>query len=74
MTTAMNIETVKGRSQGLPYMESIALRGLIPLHVPHKVDYCSELRTCSFFQSFHCMSGPDRTHCTVKMSLQILQY
>ncbi|CAI5489254.1 unnamed protein product, partial [Closterium sp. Naga37s-1] len=37
MTTAMNIETVTGRRQGLPYMETIALRGLIPLHVPHKM-------------------------------------
>ncbi|CAI5513815.1 unnamed protein product [Closterium sp. Naga37s-1] len=36
LTTAMNIETVTGRRQGLPYMETIALRGLIPLHVPHK--------------------------------------
>eukprot|EP00270_Netrium_digitus_P003644 TRINITY_DN1430_c0_g2_i1.p1 TRINITY_DN1430_c0_g2~~TRINITY_DN1430_c0_g2_i1.p1 ORF type:complete len:239 (+),score=75.81 TRINITY_DN1430_c0_g2_i1:361-1077(+) len=36
MTTAMNIETVVGRKQGLPYMETIALRVLIPLHVPHK--------------------------------------
>eukprot|EP00850_Spirogloea_muscicola_P017995 SM000160S02536 [mRNA] locus=s160:148373:150650:+ [translate_table: standard] len=36
MTTAMNIETVYGRYQGLPYMETIARRGLIPLHVPHK--------------------------------------
>ncbi|CAI5983421.1 unnamed protein product [Closterium sp. NIES-64] len=37
MTTAMNIETVTGRRQGLPYMETIALRGLISLHVPHKM-------------------------------------
>eukprot|EP00850_Spirogloea_muscicola_P014815 SM000109S14129 [mRNA] locus=s109:7098:10076:+ [translate_table: standard] len=36
MTTAMNIETVKFRDHGLPYMETIALRGLVPLHVPHK--------------------------------------
>ncbi|GJP52353.1 hypothetical protein CLOM_g11479 [Closterium sp. NIES-68] len=37
LTTAMNVETVVGRKQGLPYMEAIALRGLIPLHLPHKV-------------------------------------
>ncbi|CAI7880193.1 unnamed protein product [Closterium sp. NIES-54] len=36
LTTAMNVETVVGRKQGLPYMEAIALRGLIPLHLPHK--------------------------------------
>lgn len=37
MTTAFNVETVRGKRAGLPYMETIALRGLIPLHVPHKV-------------------------------------
>ena len=37
VTTAMNIETVAGRRQGLPYMETIAARGLIPLWLPHKV-------------------------------------
>lgn len=36
MTTAFNLETVDGRSGGLPYMEAIALRGLVPLHIPHK--------------------------------------
>eukprot|EP00270_Netrium_digitus_P015359 TRINITY_DN5367_c0_g1_i1.p1 TRINITY_DN5367_c0_g1~~TRINITY_DN5367_c0_g1_i1.p1 ORF type:complete len:399 (-),score=99.11 TRINITY_DN5367_c0_g1_i1:525-1679(-) len=42
MSTAMNIETLppwaiaKGENAGLPYMETIALRGLIPLHVPHR--------------------------------------
>eukprot|EP00897_Mesotaenium_endlicherianum_P000402 jgi/Mesen1/10362/ME000080S09744 len=36
LTTAMNIETVYGRDKGLPYMETIALRGLVPLHWPHK--------------------------------------
>lgn len=41
MTTAMNIETVVGRMKGLPYMETIALRGLVPLWVPHKVQYCT---------------------------------
>jgi len=43
MTTAFNVETVPGRRAGLPYMETIALRGLIPLHVPHKVLYCTVL-------------------------------
>ncbi|GJP29811.1 hypothetical protein CLOM_g19883 [Closterium sp. NIES-68] len=36
LTTAMNSETVNGNYGGLPYMETIALRGLIPLFVPHK--------------------------------------
>eukprot|EP00850_Spirogloea_muscicola_P021249 SM000242S08485 [mRNA] locus=s242:88605:92567:+ [translate_table: standard] len=36
LTTAMNVETVWNRYMGLPYMETIALRGLVPLHVPHK--------------------------------------
>eukprot|EP00897_Mesotaenium_endlicherianum_P002340 jgi/Mesen1/2133/ME000152S01217 len=36
MTTAMNVETLWGVEKGLPYMETIALRGLIPLHLPHK--------------------------------------
>eukprot|EP00271_Cylindrocystis_brebissonii_P002233 TRINITY_DN1266_c0_g1_i1.p1 TRINITY_DN1266_c0_g1~~TRINITY_DN1266_c0_g1_i1.p1 ORF type:complete len:447 (-),score=82.33 TRINITY_DN1266_c0_g1_i1:90-1430(-) len=37
MTTAYNQETIyELMNQGLPYMETIALRGLIPLHVPHK--------------------------------------
>lgn len=34
MTTAFNVETVYSRTGGLPYMEAIALRGLIPLHSP----------------------------------------
>ncbi|CAI5975553.1 unnamed protein product [Closterium sp. NIES-64] len=36
MTTAMNYETVSGRHAGLPYFEAIAMRGLIPLFLPHK--------------------------------------
>lgn len=36
VTTAMNTETVGGFVGGLPYMETIAARGLIALHVPHK--------------------------------------
>ncbi|CAI5490896.1 unnamed protein product [Closterium sp. Naga37s-1] len=36
MTTAYNVETTANRTGGLPYMEAIALRGLIPLHSPHK--------------------------------------
>lgn len=36
LTTAMNIETVVGKVKGLPYMEAIALRGLVPLHLPHR--------------------------------------
>lgn len=39
MTTAFNVETVYNKIGGLPYMETIALRGLIPLHVPHKVRF-----------------------------------
>ncbi|CAI5532607.1 unnamed protein product [Closterium sp. Naga37s-1] len=35
MTMAMNIETRSGVHTGLPYMETIALRGLVPLHIPH---------------------------------------
>lgn len=35
MTMAMNIETRAGVHIGLPYMETIALRGLVPLHIPH---------------------------------------
>lgn len=35
MTTAFNVETVAGHRAGLPYMEAIAARGLIPLHIPH---------------------------------------
>lgn len=37
LTTAMNTETLgKSRKAGLPYMETIALRGLFPLFLPHK--------------------------------------
>ncbi|CAI7812669.1 unnamed protein product [Closterium sp. NIES-54] len=36
LTTAMNVETVAGRTGGLPYMETLAHRGLIPLWLPHK--------------------------------------
>ncbi|CAI5484643.1 unnamed protein product [Closterium sp. Yama58-4] len=36
LTTAMNTETVQEVEMGLPYMETIAQRGLVPLHVPHK--------------------------------------
>ncbi|GJP38254.1 hypothetical protein CLOM_g22717 [Closterium sp. NIES-68] len=36
LTTAMNVETVAGRTGGLPYMETLAQRGLIPLWLPHK--------------------------------------
>eukprot|EP00271_Cylindrocystis_brebissonii_P003589 TRINITY_DN1471_c0_g1_i1.p1 TRINITY_DN1471_c0_g1~~TRINITY_DN1471_c0_g1_i1.p1 ORF type:complete len:523 (+),score=75.16 TRINITY_DN1471_c0_g1_i1:109-1677(+) len=36
LTTAFNVETVADRMQGMPYMETIALRGLVPLHVPHQ--------------------------------------
>lgn len=36
MTTAMNAESLAGGKQGLPYMETMALRGVIPLHLPHK--------------------------------------
>lgn len=36
LTSAMNIETVRGVTGGLPYMETMALRGLIPLWLPHK--------------------------------------
>ena len=55
MTTAFNVETVYKRVSGLPYMETIALRGLIPLHVPHKVR-C----TCSYpslpFHTSSCLT------------------
>ena len=37
MTSAMNLETVQSHIHGLPYMETIASRGLIPLWLPHKV-------------------------------------
>jgi len=36
VTTAMNTETLPDKEMGLPYMETIAQRGLVPLHVPHK--------------------------------------
>ncbi|CAI5528409.1 unnamed protein product [Closterium sp. Naga37s-1] len=36
LTTAMNVEAVAGRTGGLPYMETLAHRGLIPLWLPHK--------------------------------------
>eukprot|EP00270_Netrium_digitus_P000897 TRINITY_DN1102_c0_g3_i4.p1 TRINITY_DN1102_c0_g3~~TRINITY_DN1102_c0_g3_i4.p1 ORF type:complete len:397 (-),score=114.45 TRINITY_DN1102_c0_g3_i4:288-1478(-) len=36
MTMGMNIETRQGVRIGLPYMETIALRGLVPIHVPHR--------------------------------------
>eukprot|EP00850_Spirogloea_muscicola_P013077 SM000087S23359 [mRNA] locus=s87:284717:287639:- [translate_table: standard] len=35
VTTAMNIETGEGEYGGIPFMETIAQRGLIPLHLPH---------------------------------------
>ncbi|CAI5505003.1 unnamed protein product [Closterium sp. Naga37s-1] len=36
LTTSMNKEFIEGVEGGLPYMETIALRGLVPLHVPTK--------------------------------------
>eukprot|EP00271_Cylindrocystis_brebissonii_P002235 TRINITY_DN1266_c0_g2_i1.p1 TRINITY_DN1266_c0_g2~~TRINITY_DN1266_c0_g2_i1.p1 ORF type:complete len:1074 (-),score=238.24 TRINITY_DN1266_c0_g2_i1:1596-4817(-) len=36
MTTAFNRETIGHLRKGIPYMETIAQRGLIPLHMPHK--------------------------------------
>ncbi|CAI7793623.1 unnamed protein product [Closterium sp. NIES-53] len=36
LTTSMNKEFIEGVDGGLPYMETIALRGLVPLHVPTK--------------------------------------
>ncbi|GJP43810.1 hypothetical protein CLOM_g3222 [Closterium sp. NIES-68] len=36
LTTSMNKEFIEGVDGGLPYMETIALRGLVPLHVPLK--------------------------------------
>eukprot|EP00897_Mesotaenium_endlicherianum_P005836 jgi/Mesen1/5280/ME000263S04390 len=36
ITTAMDTETLWDVRAGLPYMETIALRGLLPLHLPHK--------------------------------------
>ncbi|GJP50646.1 hypothetical protein CLOM_g9786, partial [Closterium sp. NIES-68] len=37
LTTAVNAvyDGVEGRVQPIPFLETIALRGLIPLHVPH---------------------------------------
>lgn len=35
LTTAMDVETLFGTEGGLPYMETIAQRGLVPLHLPH---------------------------------------
>eukprot|EP00897_Mesotaenium_endlicherianum_P008397 jgi/Mesen1/7586/ME000393S06679 len=35
VTTAMNTEAYQFGQEGLPYMETIALRGLVPLHWPH---------------------------------------
>ncbi|CAI5484945.1 unnamed protein product [Closterium sp. Yama58-4] len=37
MTSAMNLEANVGRKKGLPFLETIALRGLVPLWLPYKV-------------------------------------
>ena len=80
MTMAMNIETTTGVKKGLPYMETIALRGLVPLHIPHTVGHrqrCSEGLRCS--QTVHwrlpspsgpcsvsvCSAQPYGPHCLV---------
>jgi len=46
MTMAMDIEAPAGGRKGLPYMETIAQRGLIPLHVPHTVSLPSSPCMC----------------------------
>ncbi|CAI5473905.1 unnamed protein product [Closterium sp. Yama58-4] len=51
MTTAMNYETVLGRHAGLPYFEAIAMRGLIPLFLPHKVPPSERASPTSCLQS-----------------------
>ncbi|CAI5491863.1 unnamed protein product [Closterium sp. Naga37s-1] len=37
MTSAMNLEANVGRKKGLPFLETIALRGLVPIWLPYKV-------------------------------------
>ncbi|CAI5936555.1 unnamed protein product, partial [Closterium sp. NIES-64] len=36
MTSAMNLEANVGRKKGLPFLETIALRGLVPIWLPYK--------------------------------------
>ncbi|CAI5496875.1 unnamed protein product [Closterium sp. Naga37s-1] len=53
MTSAMNLEANVGRKKGLPFLETIALRGLVPIWLPYKVSGWASLLHCKLHAAQH---------------------